>query len=187
MDIYIKLKKTAEIGKKGVVLKDICDIIADKKIKELKILNSFEDKQVLSIIDIIKKIQKTAPNATINSIGEMDIVLKKPAKEKKWWLRVKVCIISIMLFIGSSTAIMSFHTDGEIGQIFIQYHRIIFNEENKNPYIINIPYSIGLAAGIILFFNHFGKKKIKNEPTPIEVSMQTYESDVSDTIVEEAE
>ena len=53
--------------------------------------------------------------------------------------------------------------------------------------VLEISYSIGLALGIILFFNHFGRKKITSDPTPIEVEMYKYETDVNAAIVETAE
>ena len=43
---------------------------------------------------------------------------------------------------------------------------------------MEIPYSIGLAVGIVIFFNHFGKKMLTTDPTPIEVQMTTYEEEV---------
>jgi stage V sporulation protein AA len=60
-------------------------------------------------------------------------------------------------------------------------------EEKDNPLIIEIPYSIGLAAGIIVFFNHFLGHKITDDPTPIEVEMTEYDKEVTDTILNSIE
>ena len=57
-------------------------------------------------------------------------------------------------------------------------------EEKTNPALINIPYSIGLAVGIIVFYNHFMGKKLTDDPTPIEVEMELYDRDVTDTMVD---
>ena len=46
---------------------------------------------------------------------------------------------------------------------------------------------MGLAAGIILFFNHAGKFKISDDPTPFEVQMRLYEKDVNDTLMTNAD
>ncbi|MEE0884349.1 MAG: stage V sporulation protein AA, partial [Faecalimonas sp.] len=46
-------------------------------------------------------------------------------------------------------------------------------------------YSVGLVAGILVFFNHFGKKKISVDPTPIEVEMRLYENDIQTTVIAE--
>lgn len=63
---------------------------------------------------------------------------------------------------------------------------IIFFSKKKieNPIIINLPYSIGIAVGIIVFFNHFCGKKITSDPTPIEVEMTEYEKQIEDNIID---
>ena len=87
--------------------------------------------------------------------------------------------------MGSATAIMSFHTDAQIPMVFQNYYRIFFQKESEKPLIIDIPYSIGLAFGIIIFFNHFMGKKMSEEPTPIEVEMSTYETAVNSTVIDQ--
>ena len=52
---------------------------------------------------------------------------------------------------------------------------------------IEISYSIGLAAGIIIFYNHIGGKRLTSDPTPLEVEMRNYERDVNQAIVETAD
>ena len=51
---------------------------------------------------------------------------------------------------------------------------------------LEISYSIGLAVGIIVFFNHVSKKKITRDPTPIEVEVKKYNEDLINTKVAEA-
>jgi len=193
MEIYIKPKKKVEIVEKNfIILKDIADVYGpkdiQKKIQNTKvIITDNQDKAYLvSVIDIINILSSTFTGYSIVNVGEMDTLVyyknRAPNKGKiKNWL--KVVFICAILFVGSSTAIMAFHTDSQIGQVFTQYHRIFFGEEEKNPYIINIPYSIGLALGIVIFFNHFNKKKFTKEPTPIEVEMTVYEQEVEDTVI----
>ena len=42
------------------------------------------------------------------------------------------------------------------------------------------------GGGIILFYNHIGKRRITKDPTPIEVEMRLYEKDVNETIIDNA-
>ena len=53
--------------------------------------------------------------------------------------------------------------------------------------ILEVFYSIGLAAGIIIFFNHVGGRRITKDPTPIEVEMRIYENDVNKALIETAD
>jgi stage V sporulation protein AA len=69
-------------------------------------------------------------------------------------------------------------------KVFENYYKIFYGRANNNPLIIDIPYSIGLAVGIIVFFNHFMGKKITDDPTPIEVEMALYETEVNETVLD---
>ena len=53
--------------------------------------------------------------------------------------------------------------------------------------ILEVSYSVGLAVGIILFFNHVGGRRLTKDPTPIEVEMRTYETDVNKALIETAD
>ncbi|MDE6182143.1 MAG: stage V sporulation protein AA, partial [Eubacteriales bacterium] len=130
---------------------------------------------------------KALPGHTINNVGEIDTVVEysvKAKEENKILQNLKVLFVTIILLAGSTTAIMSFHSDAQISKVFENYYYIFFNERIENPLLLDLPYSIGLALGIIVFFNHFTGKKITSDPTPIEVEMSTYEANVTDNIID---
>jgi stage V sporulation protein AA len=107
---------------------------------------------------------------------------KRAENSPLMWL--KVAFVSVVLFAGAATAIMSFHTDGQIPKIFERVYQMFYGVQVTNPPIIVIPYSIGLALGIIVFYNHFMGRKITVDPTPIEVEIETYEKEVTEAMVE---
>ena len=45
-------------------------------------------------------------------------------------------------------------------------------------------YRIQLESDSV-FFNHFGGRKITEDPTPMEVEMRVYEDDVNKTLIEQ--
>lgn len=196
MDIFIKpVKKAVITGRRAVMLKDIAEVYCQNKeslnFSEIIIFNVPKDSgkktYLISIVDIVKEILKKFPDASINNLGETDTVLEyapTPQKSNKVFDYIKVIFVCIVLFGGAMTAIMSFNNDAQMPAIFMTMHRLVFGYETSEPYIIYIPYSIGLAAGIIVFFNHFGKKYITQEPTPIEVEMTTYEKESTDCIID---
>ena len=194
MEIYVKAKKKASIiGKEFVLVKDIADVFAEagiqKRAENVKILTT-KDKDgvyLISVIDVVKVLSAAFPGYSINNLGESDtmVSLKSNAPKKSSFIKwLKIALVSIILFTGASSAIMAFHTDSQLGAVFQQYYKIFFGEHIEKPYIINIPYSIGLAVGIVVFFNHFSGKRLTNEPTPIEVEMATYEKDVEDAVID---
>ncbi|MCD8089114.1 MAG: stage V sporulation protein AA [Clostridiales bacterium] len=195
VNIYIKPQKKVNITGPGAVkIKDIADVCAEGGLKEqvenLKLITLDGDRKknyLVSVLDIAEKINSALPGQTVNNLGESDIVIEYSPKEKKqnsFFLWSKVFFVSIVLLAGSATAIMSFHSDAQISTVFENYYYIFFNEKIENPMLIDLPYSIGLALGIIAFFNHFSGKKITDDPTPIEVEMSVYESEVTDNIID---
>lgn len=189
MDIYIKpVKKYKAEGKKIIYLKDVAEVycgdVKNETVKSavvLKINKDVRQNYLVSIMDIVKAVTNIEPKATVVNMGETDVVVEfspLPHKENKLFTWVKIIAIFFVLFFGAATAIMSFHSDGEIPKIMQGYYYMFFNVKNESPRILEIPYTIGLAVGIIVFFNHFSAVKMTMDPTPIEVQMTTYEGEV---------
>lgn len=195
MEIYIKPSKKILLEERQIVyLQDIVEIISTADINEkLKNEKVFEISEVVkknylvSITDIVKLIKKKFPDYSIINLGETDTVVEySPSiiKENIFLKTLRIIFVCIVLFMGAATAIMSFHSDAQIPDVFKNYYKIFFGREIENPKIIAVPYSIGLATGIIIFFNHIGGKKITKDPTPIEVEMSLYDTDIYNTLVD---
>jgi stage V sporulation protein AA len=197
MDIYIKPKKKVTLSNRtAVLIGDVADVVATKevtsKVEKMQLI-AIDDgagrkqNHLVSITDMIAAIQKSYPNATVNNVGEMDTwvqYMPKKSRDIVWLKWLKIAAVVLVLFVGSSTAIMSFHTDGQIPKVFEKYYSIFFGEEKTNPPLITIPYAIGLGLGIVVFYNHFMGKKLTGDPTPIEVEMEQYDMEVTDTMID---
>ncbi len=189
MDIYIKpVKKAAMSG--TVRIGDIAEVFAEgaaERVKSLKLTEMHGGSRLISVMDIIEKINRAFPGATVVNVGETDTVVEyrdPREKENRLWTFIKAAAVTVMLAAGSATAIMSFHSDAQMSKVFENYYYIFFGEHAKNPAVIHLPYSIGLAVGIIVFFNHFSGKKLTKDPTPIEVEMSVYEQQVTDNQID---
>lgn len=193
--IYLKADKKTIITKKKVTIEEIGQITGDNlaivnKIKKMQIFLIKEDKKknyVVSIIDIIELIRKAFNNIEIINVGESDFIVcywPDINKENKIITYIKVVIICLTLFCGAAIAIMTFHTDAAIPDVFREIYKIFTGKLTNSPTILDVSYSIGLAIGIIVFFNHFSTVHIMDDPTPIEVEMRMYEKDVEDSILE---
>lgn len=193
MEIYIKpVKKILLEQRQDVYLQDITEIISDvsdklKHEKVFKIPLKIRKNYVVSITDIIKIIKKKFPDYSVINLGEKDTIIDYSpviVKENQFLKILRIIFVCIVLFMGAATAIMSFHSDAQIPDVFKNYYKIFFGYELDNPKIIAVPYSIGLAVGIIVFFNHLGNIKITRDPTPIEVEMSLYDTDIYNTLVD---
>lgn len=105
-------------------------------------------------------------------------------KMKKGVEYLKVVLVCLTVFFGSSFTIMTFNKDASVEEVFGLIYRLTEGVEQKGPAELEIAYSIGLPIGIILFFNHFLRKKIDSDPTPLQIQMRQYEKDVNATIIE---
>lgn len=195
LEIYIKpLKKVMIYEQEKIRLGDIAEVHAPNEIQDkvkktilLEISSPAKPNYLITFIDIINVVDKAFPGHTISNVGEIDTIVDyfpKKIKENAVWKWSKIAFIALLLFVGSATAIMSFQSDAQIPEIFKNYYRLFFNEDVEKTPLIDIPYSIGLALGIMIFFNHFFGKKINDSPTPMEIEMSLYEINVSDTVID---
>ncbi|PKM52426.1 MAG: hypothetical protein CVV02_01350 [Firmicutes bacterium HGW-Firmicutes-7] len=193
--IYLKtVKKATIISKKNVYIKDVAtmqgpkDIIEEiSKIELMTIPDEITRNYLISIIDIIEEINKKNSEVIIHNLGENDTIIcykKHAEKENKLLTLLKVCFVGAVLLTGSAVAIMAFHTDTQLPEVFTKFYFMFLGSDRLQPYVIEISYSIGLAVGISVFFNHFSKIKFTNDPTPIEVELKLYENQVDDSIIE---
>ncbi len=194
MDIYLKQReKISKQDDLKVTVSDLCEIISeDDKVKDLvvyKIKEGDYNSFVVTSIDITKRILQYNKNLCVNLLGMTETIVEypKPKKTHKIFEKIKVLFVGLIVFAGASTTIMSFHNETMIPEVFDQYHKIFFGEMSKNYMIIDVPYSIGLAVGIIVFFNHIFGKKFNDSPTPIEIEMIKYESDLAKAEVKREE
>ena len=147
------------------------------------------DRAVISILKVIEIIQNIGVDAEIVSLGENDIVLEKikPQKESNLQISLKVIFVSLICFFGTAFTIMAFHNDINVIGLFEQIYGLFGTEYPGGAGALEIGYSIGLGVGIIVFYNHLGKRRITKDPTPLEVEMRIYEDDVNQTLIDNAE
>ena len=116
------------------------------------------------------------------------IVERVYVEKKKGAVEVlKILIVALVCFFGASFTIMAFHNDIGIVDVFGKYYELVTGKESSGFTVLEVSYSIGLAAGIILFFNHIGGRRITKDPTPIEVEMASYEEDVEKALIKNAD
>ena len=78
---------------------------------------------------------------------------------------------------------MAFNNDISISGVFEHFYKQIMGVEKPQVSVLEVFYCIGLAVGIILFFNHIGKRKLSDDVTPIQVEMDKHNKDTWNTII----
>lgn len=183
--IYLRMKKkiTMEHSDK-VQLHHIALIDApneDKeKLKQIPIHTITQQDGEFIVIEafmLLSILRRVIPDYEVELIGpEESIIEIKPDKYKPSFLFM--ALVWIILFVGTAMSIMNFHYDVSMPEVHEKLHYIFTGEKNDRPLWIQIPYSIGLGIGMIIFLNHWFKKRINEEPSPLEIELFKYEKDI---------
>ena len=197
VEVYLKAQQQKEINVIKVKLADICQVWCgdEKYMSKINNLVLYEFKpreekrtykKVFSILDIIDKINRSFPEVTVISLGEAEFVVEYTSKinESGWKNAAKIILVSILVFFGSAFTIMAFNNDISIGEVFDRFYGQVIGQKKPTVSEIEICYGLGLAVGILVFFNHVGKKKITSDPTPIQVEMDKYETDIDNCMID---
>lgn len=187
--VYIRLRHRLQIRPNQIILlKDIAQVIADDdiyvKLCALPLYKVNEHDQNIVIIDVMKVIRAITQlfsNLEVQSIGPAQSIVEVVTKKQKVSFPLFL-LVWLLLFIGAALAIMNFHEDVSMQAVQLRIYTLITGEVDRKPLIFQIPYSIGLGLGMIIFFNHVFKKRINEEPSPLEVEMFNYQLDLDNYV-----
>ena len=192
--LYINIKQNSEIHKKDVFLSDVADVYcvnraAESKAKALRVLTIRENRNkryIMAAIDVIEKLQEQDPKLQIDNLGEVSFIVdyQKPGKPAYFTAWLKTLFVCVIAFFGSAFAIMTFNNDASVSDVFKEIYRLVMGAESDGFTVLELSYTVGLALGIIVFFNHFAKIKINTDPTPLEVEMRLYEDNINKTLIQ---
>lgn len=195
--IYINAKQNVELQSEDVYVKDIGSLTCNDthvlaKVKAIR-LHHFKEgepkRQVISMLKVIEEIDRVCPGASVESIGEPDVLFEyiDVNKHKGFIQTVKLIFVAMISFFGTAFTIMAFHNDIGINDVFVKVYEMVMGQPGDGYGILELAYSVGLAIGIIVFFNHIGGRRITKDPTPIEVEMRIYEEDVNKALIATAD
>lgn len=192
--VYLNLREITEVHKKDVQVKDVADVYCSdqniqNKCSALKVKSIREDRKkryVENALDVIRLLESADPSVQVNNVGKVEYIIDyqppgPPHVILQWCKTIFVCLVC---FFGASFAIMTFNNDVNVTDVFGKVYRLVMGQESDGFTILELTYSIGLAIGIIAFFNHFAKWKLNTDPTPLEVEMRLYEDNISKTLIQ---
>ena len=194
--VYLKGDRNVEVQNKDVTLGDIVAMECSNKemipklktLKILKIPDKKKQRMVISILKIIACIHEKYPGLEVQNLGEQDIIITYEEQKTPGmvWHVIKTVIVVLITFCGAAFSIMAFNNDVSTAKLFSQIYEYVTGDVSDGFTILEVSYSVGITVGILVFFNHFGKKRFTVDPTPMEVQMRLYENDIQTTLVEDA-
>lgn len=180
--MFLRLRKRLAVKPEALItMGDICQIYwngeredAIKRMPIYQVKPADGNLIIIDIMQVIQRLRSAYPEVELEIQGSPQIIVEVQNPKKSANL-VLVTLVWILLFVGSGLAIMNFHTDVSMMQVHQRIFYLITGQESKQPLWLQIPYSIGIGMGMILFFNHIFKKKINEEPSPLEVELFMYQ------------
>ena len=194
--LYIKIEQKNVVTNTTVLIKDIAKIYCtnnsiSKKVGDMTLttITGKENQKIMfSIMFVIDMISKQFAEVEIINMGEPDFIIEYlvPKKHSLYLEYIKAAVVALIAFFGSGFTIMSFNADVSVAKLFDKLNKLLLGTKNGHN-VIEIAYSIGIGLGIILFFNHFSRKKLQKDLTPIQIEMRTYEQDMNTAFIKDAE
>lgn len=195
--VYIMAKRNVVADTEDVYASDIATIYCEDstmlaKIKAIKVYRfkkGEEERCVIGVLHLIEQIIKLYPGISVENLGETDVIVKykKMQEKENKYAVLKMLFVSVVCFIGTAFTIMAFHNDIGITDVFVQIYQMVTGKQSDFHTILEASYAIGLTIGILVFYNHFGQRKVTCDPTPLAVEMRVYEKDVDEAVIEMAE
>ena len=195
--VYIKADRNVEVAKTSVMIGDVLKIECTDpamlaRIRSIHLLTFHhpDDKRqrrtVVSLLKVIQKIHEIYPDAAVENIGETDFIVTYEEQDGKGGIihGVKIVAVVLISFFGAAFSTMAFNNDVGVTRMFGQVYELLTGTKSDGFTILEFTYCIGIVIGILTFFNHFGKKRLSVDPTPMEVEMRLYENDIQTTLVE---
>ncbi|OAT74693.1 stage V sporulation protein AA [Parageobacillus thermoglucosidasius] len=189
--VFVKLRHRVQVKPQAVVaIGDVAQIIANdcniaEQLKTIPLYTIQPSDKNIVIIDVMKVVR-----AMMETNDALDVQVIGPAQtivevidQKRSFSTAYFLLIWLLLFVGSAMAIMNFHEDVSMQKVHQHLYEIITGKKIDKPLLLQIPYSLGLGIGMILFFNHVFRKRINEEPSPLEVEMFNYQQSLDQYVI----
>ena len=97
---------------------------------------------------------------------------------------IKVAVICFITMVGSGYGIIAYNNDVSTTDIFDRVYELLGASAYKATNAMEIAYAAGLFIGIVIFYDHFAGQKLSKAPTPLEVEMDKYDKDISESVID---
>lgn len=187
--LYVKVEQNIPVAKRDLTLKDVATLYSVNKsmVQKLEkepfytIPGDGQKLTMFTVTKVYETIHKVYPQITIVNLGETDFIVEyeKAKKPSKAWEYIKAFMVAAIVFFGAAFTIMTFNEDVNVSGVFEKIYLMVTGHVQTSGSVLEASYAIGLPIGIIVFYNHFKKRDIINDPTPIQVEMRTYEEQMN--------
>ena len=125
--------------------------------------------------DVAQTLQRACPDVQVQMLGgDVCYVHRVNQSRYDWTKFLRIALAFLILLLGSALGLCWFHSDVGMPQAQASLYQALTGQEVSNQQLITIPYAVGVALGVIVFYALPGRKEI----TPMEVKLMDYEEDM---------
>lgn len=178
--IYCQLRNRAKIAT-GQTLRlcDVAQLDAPENAGQITLpCPDQEGVWKLSALDCAAALQKAYPQETITMLGaDICYVHRVHADRPDHWKWLRTIAAFTILLMGSALGLSWFHSDVDMPAAQMLVYRFLTGQEVRDPLLITVPYCIGVALGVAVFYALPSRKAT----TPLEVKLTQYQEDMEQT------
>ncbi|MCK9443092.1 MAG: stage V sporulation protein AA [Tissierellaceae bacterium] len=195
--VYLTINKKATLDpKRPLLVKDLGEVYCNNQIiqkniemTEISTQHNKEDWDYKTAIEIAEVLLTQFPMIELDLLGEVEVLIEYKSETDKntLWKVIKVAAVCIILFFGSSLALINFHEDVNSSKTMKDLYYTFTGERKENPLLLVIPYSIGIGVGVVTFFSRVISSSLRRvkEPGPMEIQLYLYDKDMEENILNE--
>ncbi|MBB6730453.1 stage V sporulation protein AA [Cohnella zeiphila] len=191
--VYIRLRRRIVVAPDALIrMSDVARIVADaeweQRLLPLPVLRVRPEDGHLLVIDmlhIVRIIREVSPDVAIETYGEPHVLVEVAEGGLVKPRRLLFILAWVLLFFGSGMAIINFHADVNMPDVQRRIVRLLTGNPDWHPWLFQVPYSLGIGFGMLLFFNRMLGRRWNDEPNPLEVEMFMYQENVNHYVITE--
>lgn len=178
--IYCQLQNRAKISVgQPLVLGDVARTTAPREAAALPLrCPDQEGVWKIDALACIAALQKAYPHESITTLGADTCYVHRVHTQRHnalKWLRTAAAFL--IMLIGSALGLAWFHSDVDMPNAMLMVYQLITGQDPADPRWITVPYIIGVALGVGVFYALPSRKAV----TPLEVKLTEYQEDMEKT------
>lgn len=174
-DILFCLKENAQTKESRIAFLDICSVYgAETGMLSDVFFHIDTEASDVTALDAAKALKDVFPSHAVINMGppKCTVVHIRPYHSKTI-MAIKIIVLCVVMFFGGAVAIMTFHEDVSMRKVHSDIYAFFTGQETDRVDAVSIPYSIGIAVGLIMIFGLF--KRHKKRPTVLDLDIFKHE------------
>lgn len=178
--IYCQLQNRTKLAMgQPLRLSSAARVIAPRSIDGIELFCPAEEGVwKLSALDCAAALRRACPDEEVTMLGaDVCYVHRVHADRPDRWKWLRTAAAFILLLMGSALGLSWFHSDVDMPAAQMMVYRTLTGQEVHDPRLITVPYCIGVALGVAVFY----ALPSRRATTPLEVKLTEYQEDMEKT------